>query len=93
MRSRGDDPFKIWGLIDRKEYPGILFLAAVIGFGTVLETTVLNDRLGKVIDLVSQKKNIGSVLLEFLFLAATIAGLRVLKTVCSGYLQRDLCNS
>lgn len=93
MRSRGDDPFKIWGLIDRKEYPGILFLAAVIGFGTVLETTVLSDRLGKVIDLVSQKKNIGSVLLEFLFLAATIAGLRVLKTVCSGYLQRDLCNS
>lgn len=93
MRNRGDDPFKIWGLIDRKEYPGILFLAAVIGFGTVLETTVLNDRLGKVIDLVSQKKNIGSVLLEFLFLAATIAGLRVLKTVCSGYLQRDLCNS
>ena len=93
MRSRGDDPFKIWGLIDRKEYPGILFLAAVIGFGTVLETTVLSDRLGKVIDLVSQKKKIGSVLLEFLFLAATIAGLRVLKTVCSGYLQRDLCNS
>lgn len=93
MRNRGDDPFKIWGLIDRKEYPGILFLAAVIGFGTVLETTVLNDRLGKVIDLVSQKKNIGSVLLEFLFLAATIAGQRVLKTVCSGYLQRDLCNS
>ena len=45
MRSRGDDPFKIWGLIDRKEYPGILFLAAVIGFGTVLETTVLSDRL------------------------------------------------
>lgn len=92
MRNKRESNLKIWRLIDGKEYFGALFLAIVIGVGTVLEITVLNDRLGKIIDLVSQKKNIRYMLLEFIFLAVMIAALRVLKIFCSSYLQRGICN-
>lgn len=92
MRNKGENNLKIWRLLDRKEYFGILFLVIVIGFGTILEITVLNDRLGEIIDLVSQKKSIRYMLLEFIFLAGMIAGLRILKTFCSNYLQRGICN-
>lgn len=92
MKNKRESNLKIWRLIDKKKYFGALFLAVVIGIGTVLEITVLNDRLGKIIDLVSQKKNITYMLLEFIFLAVIIAVLRVLKIFCSSYLQRGICN-
>lgn len=72
MRNKRESNLKIWRFLDKKEYFGALFLAIVIGFGTVLEITVLNDRLGKIIDLVSQKKSIRYMLLEFIFLAVII---------------------
>lgn len=93
MRNKRESNLKIWRLINRKECFGALFLAIVIGVGTVLEITVLNDCLGKIIDLVSQKKNIRYMLLEFIFWAVMIAVLRVLKIFCSSYLQRGICNS
>lgn len=92
MRNKRENNLKIWRLIDKKEYFGIVFLVIVIGVGTILETTVLNDRLGEIIDLVSQKKSIRYMLLEFIFLAGMIAVLRILKIFCSNYLQRGICN-
>lgn len=87
-----ENNLKIWRLIDKKEYFGIVFLVIVIGAGTILETTVLNDRLGEIIDLVSQKKSIRYMLLEFILLAGMIAVLRILKIFCSNYLERGICN-
>lgn len=92
MRNKRENNLKIWRLIDKKEYFGIVFLVIVIGAGTILETTVLNDRLGEIIDLVSQKKSIRYMLLEFILLAGMIAVLRILKIFCSNYLERGICN-
>ena len=92
MSNKRENNLKIWRLIDKKEYFGIVFLVIVIGAGTILETTVLNDRLGEIIDLVSQKKSIRYMLLEFILLAGMIAVLRILKIFCSNYLERGICN-